>query len=54
MECSADYESGSVFTEREEKLIRLGLDPAAAPGEVANSGATYSRACENVLCAPTL
>src|SRR6516225_8114649 len=35
--CSAHY--GSVFNEREEKLIRLGLDPAAAPGEVANSGA---------------
>jgi hypothetical protein len=31
-----DLPDGPVFTETEQKLIRLGLDPAAHPGEVDN------------------
>jgi uncharacterized protein (DUF3820 family) len=38
VQCSADYESSSVFNEREQKLLRLGLNEAASVGEVANSG----------------
>jgi hypothetical protein len=32
VQCTTDHEPGSVSSELEQKSIRLGLDPAAAPG----------------------
>ena len=39
---------GQVFTSVEEKLIRLGLDPTAAPGEIANASQTI-RCCQSLF-----
>ena len=42
VQCRADHEPGSVFTELEQKSIRLGLDSAAAPdGQLEVSGQRF-------------